>query len=493
MKHPYAPALAALLFALPAVFRAPAANPAAAPPVTAEKILMQAASPSDLRARLLQNAVQAAATRPADAGESYYYRGLSFERGGIADSAIASYRRALALRGADEDRLALVDILTRRRDPGSLSEAVALLEETRPRVATDNQIMLVAYNARLAWALTLAGHADSSEALTRPYERELTGRADWRFRMARAAVGTGDDVRAFRLLLPLAVASREQDEEVMKLLREIAERMRTSSRLDGELMRDIGRRDAIEMEALAPMKGRRISFLGRDGFRLGGVYALPEGKPPFRAAIVIVASGDTIADYDSLGVALTGAGYAPLFLDPRGWGWSLSPACPSPDTWAGREDQLGRLVARDVRSALTELAARIPVDTLHYVVGGVGSMAAIAVEAADTDHRVGALLLISPRPAPVERGAMRERLARLQIPTFYQVGPEDRRDEAITDAFYQAGNRPFSRIADARLVGSGARQYRHDPAVRQRLIRWLDETLPRGGRRSPPPSGPRRG
>src|SRR5207253_11440249 len=114
----------------------------------------------------LRNALQPPPRRPADAGESFYYRGLSFERDGLADSAIACYRRALPLRGADEERLALVDVLTRLRDPASLSEAVTLLEQARPRVATDDQTLLVAYDARLAWALTLAGHADSSDALT---------------------------------------------------------------------------------------------------------------------------------------------------------------------------------------------------------------------------------------------------------------------------------------------------------------------------------------
>src|SRR5437016_2126440 len=142
MKRPYAPALAALFLALPLVLRA---APTAAP-VSVDQILMQAPSPSDLRARQLRNAIQAAARRPADAGESFYYRGLSFERDGLADSAIACYRRALALRGADEERLALVDVLTRLRDPASLSEAVTLLEQARPRVATDDQTLLVAYD-----------------------------------------------------------------------------------------------------------------------------------------------------------------------------------------------------------------------------------------------------------------------------------------------------------------------------------------------------------
>jgi hypothetical protein len=146
-----------------------------------------------------------------------------------------------------------------------------------------------------------------------------------------------------------------------------------------------------------------------------------------------------------------------------------------------------------VRTAVAELARVTRVDTTRYLVGGVRGTVSIALEAADLDRRARALLLVSPKPHVVERGPMRARLARLQIPAYFQVGPEDFEHAALTEAFYQAGHRSVSRVADARYVGSGPAQFRLDPAVRGRFIRWLDESLPRSGRRGAPPSRPQGG
>jgi tetratricopeptide (TPR) repeat protein len=469
----------------------PAAKTAPKPPPfkSAEQILLEASSPAELRDLLLENARKQERADRNGAGESHYYRGVSFERAGAIDSAIAEYRQALALRGMHEDRLALVDVLLRRRDPASVAEAVRMLETSRLGANTEEG-MLIAYDARLGWALTLAGHADSSDAYYRPFEWQLTSHPEWRYRMARAALALGDDVRAFKLLRPLAIKSREQDEEVMKDLRGIAERMRFEARLDGELLKDIGGGDLIEKQAMRRMNALRVTFSGRDGFRLGGVFMSPPSPGPFRPVVVLVAPGDTIADYDSLGVALVGASLAPLFLDPRGSGWSLTPACPSPDTWTGREEQLHRLVARDVRAAVSEIARLCPTDTTHYVICAVGATASMAVEAADFDRRVAALVLVSPKPEAVERGPMRARLAKLQIPVFYQLGPLDTPDAKITDAFYQAGNRPLSRIAEARKVGGGPLQFHHDPAIAARLTKWLVESLAPLGRIGTRPGRP---
>jgi predicted alpha/beta hydrolase len=241
---------------------------------------------------------------------------------------------------------------------------------------------------------------------------------------------------------------------------------------------------------LHDMDGRRVSFLARDGSRLGGVVAVPGDAGAHRAAIVLMAPGDTIANYDSLGVALVQAGFATLFLDVRGSGWSVSPTCPSPDTWAEREEALQHLVARDVRAALGELATHVPIDTTRYLVAGVGGAASMAVEAAALDSRVGALLLVSPKPEAVERGPMRARLAKLQLPTFFQVGQEDFTEADVTDALYQAGNRSASRVVEARFMGSGALVFHNDPTIAARFTRWLDDVLPRSGRRGAPPTRP---
>jgi hypothetical protein len=191
-----------------------------------------------------------------------------------------------------------------------------------------------------------------------------------------------------------------------------------------------------------------------------------------------MAPGDTVADYDSLTYALTHAGVATMLLDMRGSGWSVSPSCPLPDTWNGREELLEKRAAVDTRDALAALGQEVPVDSSRYLVVGVGATAPIAVQAAVLDRRITALLLVSPKPAAVERGPMRAQLARLKLPVFYQMGPEDFEDAALVDAFYRAGNRQASRVAEAHVIGHGIGQFHHDPAVAARVIRWLNENLP---------------
>jgi alpha-beta hydrolase superfamily lysophospholipase len=236
-----------------------------------------------------------------------------------------------------------------------------------------------------------------------------------------------------------------------------------------------------------------VRFSGRDGFPLSGVVLTPPLKTRSRAAVLLIAPGDTVADYDSLGLALERAGVAVMLMDVRGSGGSVAPVCPLPDTWEGRQERLHALTARDVRDALRALARVASIDTSRYLVGGIGSTASIAVEAAEIDRRVRALLLVSPKPASVDRGPMRARLTRLRLPVFFQSGSGDFESAPLTEALYQAGNRGSSRVAEARAADGGAAQFQLGPSVSARFIRWLDEMLPRPSGGGLPPSTRRRG
>jgi hypothetical protein len=110
----------------------------------------------------------------------------------------------------------------------------------------------------------------------------------------------------------------------------------------------------------------------------------------------------------------------------------------------------------------------------------------MAVEAATLDPRVKALLLVSPAPAPVDRGLTRARLAQLHLPVFFQIAPDDfDATYAITDALYQAGNRAASRVVESSMGGQGLAQFRGDRVLAARFLTWLDATLP--------PAAPARG
>jgi hypothetical protein len=472
-----------------------AASRAAAQPPESEtqRLLVSAGSPSGLRAMLLGKADSLASSDPLTAGEYDYYAGRSFDRGSQPDSAILCYRRALERRGGIEERIALADVLLSRRGDGDVDEARHVLEPSAQGATPMSSETVIALDARRAWALERAGHPDSALAVYRPHGSQLTLRPEWRYRIAVAALAAGDPRQAFRLLLPLGVASRRQDRDVMARLQETVEQLNASSRLDAELDRAIQQRDAIEARALARIGAKRGAFPGDDGFLLSGAVIEPDTRARRLGAVVLVAPGDTIADYDSLGIALAHAGYAVMFLDLRGSGASVGPSCPLPDRWMGREEALETQCARDTRSAFNALARATSIDASRYLVVGVGSTAPIAVEAASIDRRIAALLLVSPRPDGVDRGTMRARLASLRVPVYFQSGPEDFDWFVVTERLYQAGNERTSRVAEARLVGHGVRQFYYDPAVTARFTRWLDETLRTPVRRAPPPAPRRRG
>jgi predicted alpha/beta hydrolase len=314
----------------------------------------------------------------------------------------------------------------------------------------------------------------------------------WRYREARVEIKAGSPRKAFWLLFPLAVASRLQDKEVMGLIGQISAAARVGSRLQDEVEKAIALSDRNEQRLLGELHAHRLRYTARDGVALGAVVFPPAGTARRRAALVLMAPGDSASDYDSLAVALRRAGLAVMLMDVRGSGWSVDAGCPLPDAWRGREERLNTLVARDVRTALNALAKDLPIDTTRYLVAGVGASASIAVQAATLDRRVAALLLVSPNAPPVEHGPMRARLAEIRLPVFFQIAPDDRENFALTDDLFHACNERKSRIAEARAMGHGPLQYHQDPAVALRLTRWLKETMPGPVRPAPRPPTPRR-
>jgi predicted alpha/beta hydrolase len=483
----------ALSLLLLLVLAAPA--PAGLPATRARTLLTLADSPAELRARLLAYADSAASSVPYGAGEALYYAGWSFQRDGAMDSAIVCHRRAVELRGATEEQFALADQLLLRRGPGDAAAAITLLEPMVEAASLDPS-GLPHVLGRLAWARFLAGATDSAAALFAPIERELLSQPEWRYRMARVSLARGDHRHTVDLLLPNAVLSRGTDEEVVGLLEKAGTPLGVVPRIKDEVARGVEARDKAELALAKSLGGRLLTLPAEDGFALGALMIPAEARTSSRSrtrltAVVMMAPGDTLASADSLALALHGHGLTVLLLQPRGSGGSVGANCPMPDAWVDREVAMQSRVARDVRDALRALARVTPVDTTRYVVAGVGPTVSTAVEAATLDRRVGALLLVSPAPAAVDRGTARARLAQLQMPVYFQTAPEDfDATYEITEALYQAGDRAASRVVESNASGRGLALFRADPALARRFLHWLDSALPPA--RKPPGARPAR-
>ncbi|MBI5711410.1 MAG: hypothetical protein HZC42_14085 [Candidatus Eisenbacteria bacterium] len=456
-----------------------AAAHAGLPASRARVLLTVADSPAALRAGLLAIADSIEAADRYGAGEAHYFAGLSYDRAALPESALACYRRAVMLRGGNEELFALSDLLLRRRDAGDVAEALRWLEPALAGSPDGDAAARAALQGRVAWAQFLADRPDSAAALFEPLEPRLALRSEWRYRLARVAMARGDYRRVVDMLIPNAVLSRTSDLEVLDLLERASDKLGMLRRVKDEVRRAIEVRDRVERAHAAALGGQRVRFSASDGFPLGGLAVPAAGTRRHRAAVIVVAAGDTLLAYDSLVVALRAHGVSVMLLDPRGSGWSVAPACPMPEAWVGRQQATHARVALDVRDALRALARVTPVDTGAYLAAGAGSSASIAVEAATVDRRIRALLLVSPTPAPVDRGTTCSRLARLQLPAFFQIAPEDYTVTwEITDALYQAGNRAASRVADSASPGHGAAQFAADPALARRFTAWLDGVLP---------------
>ena len=470
------------------------AAPGAAQEGAEAKRLLAAASPRELRASLRRHALATEATARTDAGADWYWIGRSWERAGAPDSALAAYRHAVRLRGDHVERLALVDVLLRRRAAGDVAAASEALAAGHTKLEAGMDQLAIGYDVREAWAEHLAGHSSKAVALFEPHEQWILRRPEWRYRVAVAEIAAGDVRRAYSWLFPLAVHSRAEDEDVMARMQEISAQFNAGSRVENEVRRDMAKADMVEHEALEQMNARRIHFAGRDGFPLSAVVVPPDSEVAKAwGAIVLTSPSDSVADYDSLAVALTRARCATALLDRRGSGGSVSPKCPLPDRWAGREEELERACASDVSRALDVLATKGPLDTTRYVVVGVGETAPIVVQTAERDPRVAAIVLVSSRTDVVERGPMRARIAALQLPVYFQDGPDDLFENDFVEELYQSGNRGVSRVAEAHAMGHGVRQFYFDPAVAGRLTRWLDETLRNAKPRALRPAARRRG
>jgi hypothetical protein len=465
-----------------------------------DDLLLEAPAPPVLRASLAELVTGAAGSDSVTAARAEFHIASSYQRGGMADSAIVHYARAAELHGDVSYIDALIDALLLRQAAGDADRAVSILVPRLARGRLASEWNLPDTEARLAWAMFLKGDTDSAAHMLERGQRRLLDpinpfHREWRYRMGVVALESNDPRRAYELLLPLAVGSRMQDHDVMEVLRDALRRTGAAAdRLEPTVLRDLAPLDAEEDEVLASLGGGRASFVADDGFPLSAVVFAPRPPARRRAIVGLVGHDETFESWDSLAVGLSRAGYAVILMDVRGANRSVARTSPVPESWRGREVALQTRVARDVPHALRALARTARVDTTRYLVAGAGPTAAIAVEAATLDRRARLLMLMSPNPAPVERGVMRARLGTLARPVFIQLAPEEHHVQEIADALYRVVDPRASRIADSEQAGRGPRIFRRDPRVLPRFRQWLDESWPKSAvRRSPRPAGPRPG
>jgi len=463
------------------------------PPTRTQMILREANDPADLRKRLAAYIRETGDADPLGTGEAYFYLASSFSRGSLPDSAVACWRLALKTRNSSADRTALAEALLERRKPGDVDSAIALVEPVLTEARAMHDDALVELEALYGWAKFLSGDIATGKAQLEQIESSLAGSRTWRHRYAIALQASGDPIRTIQVLRPVAVECRGLDASVMKVMEDAAISLNQRDAWLKELNSQLVARDKIEDRAIARMQGRRVAFAGSDGFALAGVALVPPDAARHRAAVVMMAPGDTIVSYDSLAAGLQRGGFAVLLIYPRGSGHSVGPTCSLPDTWSGREEAMLRQLSRDARDGVRALGLVTKLDTTAVLLGGGGSISLSVARAAADDRRVRALLLLSPAPDPVDRGYLRATLARRPMPVFFQQTPEDFPNFEFTDMDYHATDQAASRVSDGHTFGRGPIAFRQDPKVTPRFLEWLSDAMKAPAKKATPPPAPRGG
>lgn len=476
MKPLALPCALALALSLTA-FAVPAA--AYMPPSPVQNLLYRAKDPVDLRAQLRAHRDSVAATDSLDAGEAWYWLGVSHGRSGELEPAIEAFRRSHAIRGNREDIVALCDALLQRGGRPAGEEVTRLLEPMRPEFEGDRTPSGAVMRLRAAYARALMGDATAACAGATMRRTDLLAPRTrfaawplWATRFAPLLAGAGMAPESWALMAPLLVASRGRDTALVRLAGVTASGRPFTGPLETFLARESRRADSLLANTVPGATARRVAVRPSDGASLAA-WAIPAGARAPLALIVVSPDAPAFADADSLLTQLRRAGIAVALLDPRGSRGSASAASPWPHSWLGREDAFQRRLALDVSAAIAPALAATGADPARVCVITEGSCAMGAALAARGDSRIRALLLASAAPSGAERGWLRATLADAAVPVFFQQGPEDVTGNEVMDRIASLLPPRLVRIADSQSGGSGLALFRAGPATGQRFSDWV--------------------
>lgn len=417
------------------------------------------------------------AAQKLDAGESAYWLGVQDARAGRPDSALAMYRRAVALRGSFEEGFAFTDMLVQRGQPADLVEAHAVAE----RLAIESNMSEIKRapeaHARLACVLHKLGRSPDAVGELRDYALELYRRPAWTRRFFEIQHAGGDDANAWRALVLLSVRARRKDAAVETLLVHLQHQLRYNDDRRQIAVSIILDRIVQEEQAFAQSLGGEIETVrAKDGFPLQ-VFTFAAAKESVRRAPVLFvpAATDTVAAVDSLVFALTRAGHPVAILSPRGTLGSVAPAAWGTDAWSGRDAAFMSTTTADAGLVMDALAKRPAFASRGWIVGAAGDRAPIALELARARRSTLALLLVAPRLPLVEIAEFRARIRASGVRTFVQVAPEEQDALELADLLARDTKPGQVRVVDSGLAGRGAAIFRGDAKVTRRLTAWLEE------------------
>jgi len=419
----------------------------------------------------------ASARQRLESGEAAWWLGVQDERAGRADSAVAQWRRAVAMRGDFDEGFALIDALSRARGQAALDEAYRLATSFADQSRMGMPSRLAEAQAWLAWTRHRRGHADSALAGVAEWSDVLRRRPMWTNRLATIEVAAGDHEQAWKSLTLLSARMRGRNAAIESLL---TSTQRALGYADERRTLAVGALRAPvedgERRFATGLGARPDSLHAKDGFtvrwrRVPASAGVPS-RPPL---LLVLAPDDSLVSADSLAAAFAAAGRAVVLLPPRGSYDALGPRAWGPDAWAGRPAAFIATVAEDAARVMDALGTRGQGGRGGWVVGGAGDAAPVALAIARARRDTQALLLVAPRLPAVEVAEARARLRAQRTRTFVQVSPEERDALELADLLSRQTAPGQVRVADSGESGRGVAIFRADPKIAKRLLDWLAE------------------
>jgi len=418
----------------------------------------------------------ATARQKLESGEAAWWLGVQDERAGRADSAVAQWRRAVAMRGDFDEGFALIDALSRRTAAAAHDEAYGIAATLADQARMGMPARLAEAQGRLAWARYLRGHADSALAGVLEWSDALRRRPSWTRRLATIERAAHDDARAWKSLTLLSARTRGRDAAVESLLvltqhaLGYADEQRVSA---VSALRDPVERGEWRFTML--LGARQDSLRAKDGFNVRWYRVPAQGADPGPPLLLVLAPGDSLVASDSLAAAFAAAGRTVVLLPPRGSVTALGTGAYGPEAWDGRPAAFASTIAGDAARVLDALAQRHAVPAGGWVVGGAGDSAPVALAIARARKDTRALVLVAPRLPVVEVAETRARLRAMGTRTFVQVSPEEPDALELGDLLSRQTASGQVRVADSGARGRGVAIFRADPKIAKRLLDWLAE------------------
>jgi len=415
------------------------------------------------------------AAKKLEAGEAAWWLGVQHARAGRSDSALAAWRRAIALRGEFDEGFALIDELFRRGGGANVDEAYRVAETFAAQAPSGMPTRVPEAQARLAWALELRGHADSALTAVRPWSDALRRKSAWTRRLATIELAAGDSVSAWRSLTQLSARTRQREAAVESL---VVRTQRTLSYSDErrQITMDLLLSATAEGERrfVSSLSARPETLKAKDGFVVRW-FRVPAAAPARTPVLFVLAPEDSLVAADSLTAALAAAGHPVVLLAPRGSYGAFGPGVYGPEAWAGRTEAFVSTEAEDAARVMDLLVQRHAVPAGGWIVGAAGECAPVPLALARARHDVRALLLVAPRLPVVEVAEYRARLRAAGTRTFVQVAPEEPSAMELADLLARQTAPGQVRVADSNDRGHGVAIFRADAKVAQRFFAWLEE------------------